>query len=666
MRHRLKISTLLASIGLSCQPASEEAAPLLVIVDHENVDATPFEIEPETALKSVTTTPTRLVLAVRPEQLSGSLSVRLPNACPVVVKLDRTKPGEARRVQARPYLDLGPNRPELGFDARFEIEAKPGCPEAARGTVSWRQLEGAPLKEVRSERRGFSYSARTQKHQELVPAPPKGRIVPISPASSGHVLLEATLKLPDGSASRARISLAAVSRARGLPNVPVNASVLLGGEGWTLLDKPPGASTRLASDDGLTWFRPRVSGRWLLTDGNGHELSVQSALYSAMPLDCARADCHQDRGFGTAGAMGSVMSRALAGHLGPLYDPTCALGCHAVGEPGLDDGGFDDVAQQMDFHLSAHTLPAELPPQLERLSNVGCLACHGPGTIPEPSARWSILSAAVCAYCHDQPPRYDHVQSWKKSGMSRADHDPAARSSPECMKCHTTWGFLTAANTNETSRQPPADVVLGVSCPACHDVHQSPATAGLVRRRKPPAAASTLPAAALEASGVCLHCHAPSRPGPGADEFPWASVTAIFAGTGGFDRSGRSLSGRGPHAALPRGCLTCHGDNHDFFVRPNRCGECHEPAMRDGSLQRHAQALWSRLVQRGAVKPLGAAGTHMELGFSAPTRIEKLAAYNISLVLLDSAADVHNPSYATLLLEEASHMLSKPKTGVLP
>ena len=34
-----------------------------------------------------------------------------------------------------------------------------------------------------------------------------------------------------------------------------------------------------------------------------------------------------------------------------------------------------------------------------------------PGALPE--ARWSILRADVCAYCHDAPPRYGHVEGWR-------------------------------------------------------------------------------------------------------------------------------------------------------------------------------------------------------------------------------------------------------------
>jgi hypothetical protein len=147
-----------------------------------------------------------------------------------------------------------------------------------------------------------------------------------------------------------------------------------------------------------------------LKDDAGHALSVQSGRYDQMPLDCGRSDCHAAI---AQSAADSPMTQALASDLGgchSLEKPECATACHATGEPGTDDGGFQHVAAS----LGLPALPSEyeeLPTPLRRLSGVGCMACHGAAAIPEPSARWAVLRSDVCAVCHDAAPRYGHVQA---------------------------------------------------------------------------------------------------------------------------------------------------------------------------------------------------------------------------------------------------------------
>jgi hypothetical protein len=63
------------------------------------------------------------------------------------------------------------------------------------------------------------------------------------------------------------------------------------------------------------------------------------------------------------------------------------------------------------------------------------------------------------------------------------------------------------------------------------------------------------------------------------------------------------------------------------------------------------------------VAPLRGPVTHEKLALTRANAQEKHAAYDIALVLLDSAADVHNPGYAALLLEQASSMLSELQRG---
>jgi predicted CXXCH cytochrome family protein len=227
--------------------------------------------------------------------------------------------------------------------------------------------------------------------------------------------------------------------------------------------------------------------------------------------------------------MTSVLARGLDGGLGPGYDPGCAAVCHALGEPGLADGGWHDVARELGISTAAPGRWAAVPRALRRLGGVGCAACHGPGAIPEASARWSILRAEVCATCHDAPPRYPLVAGWRSSRMARADAAPGARAEG-CRDCHTTAGFLAAAGVRPLGAPAPDEVgPIGIACAACHAPH-GPHGARLVRE------------------GVCARCH--------------PAEAAMLVGP------------PAPHASVP--CTGCHdGVGHTFAVRPQACVRCH-------------------------------------------------------------------------------------------
>jgi hypothetical protein len=92
------------------------------------------------------------------------------------------------------------------------------------------------------------------------------------------------------------------------------------------------------------------------------------------------------------------------------------------------------------------------------------------------------------------------------------------------------------------------------------------------------------------------------------------------------------------------------------------CSHCHDEQPRQPELSALAEQLWQRLVARGAVESSKHPRSHIDRRLARPTTLEKRAADNVALVLLDSAADVHNPAFARLLLEEAARMLGKPET----
>jgi hypothetical protein len=369
------------------------------------------------------------------------------------------------------------------------------------------------------------------------------------------------------------------------------------------------------------------------------------------------------------------MTQVLASDLGgchSLTDPTCASACHTTGEPGTEDGGFSHVASELELPA----LPAdydELPRALRRLGGVGCLACHGPTKIPEPSQRFALMKSDVCAVCHDAPPRYGHVQALASSRMGHADFSARVRTEAACARCHTAWGAVGRP-------APPNDVApFGLTCATCHAVHphgthappparaavapaNTPSHGGLLRDFPLPPTLPHPPASFQGVSRVCISCHAPSS----TTLRPEASAAAMVAGQGGLEpETGAPLAGAAPHAAAPKGCLGCHdsgpealvlGKSHGFRASPESCARCHDsPPSRDPSIAERARQL---LVLLDPQHSAGDVGTpwHATYQLLLPTPQRTRALRNVLLVLEDPAADVHAPGYARALLDAAERL----------
>jgi hypothetical protein len=591
-------------------------------------------------------------------------------------------------------LALAAPRGPVGFDADISVAVRVLCPEAREGTITWRQTSGPRLGALAPSERGFGVRVRTPAlAASLGGALPWG-VVPLSPRAT-EIGLEATWTDGRGHQERHEVHVAAAPRSRGLPNVALGTRTYLGGSGWRLEARPPGSSASLETAGGATSLLPDVAGDWRLADGGGRQLTLRSARYDETPLDCGRSGCHGALVTAAAGTkMTTVLARGLSpspaaagggtpdGHgalFGPGY-PDCALACHATGEPGVADGGFTHVMGELGLATLGPRRWEAVPRALRRLGGVGCLACHGPGALPEASARWSILRADVCATCHDAAPRYGHVAAWRSTAMARADRDARAAAQPACARCHTTWGFLAslgAAEAGAVDRRPPPGVgPVGIGCAACHSVHDhsrgraAPSELPLLRPAPRPAllADVKLPPGAAR-SGVCLGCHTPGRD----ETAPAASAAALWLGRGGLDpRTGAALDGAAPHAAVAGGCVGCHragpsgverGAGHAFATERAGCASCHPRGLPADDLPARARGLWEawRVAAGGRAPPAEAgAGAPPHAGEARLDRATPLgrAGWNIALVLEDPAAAAHNAPYARMLLAAAERTLN--------
>ncbi|MSP17061.1 MAG: hypothetical protein EXR73_10705 [Myxococcales bacterium] len=604
------------------------------------------------------------------------------------------------------WFELGPDRPQLGFDTPFELVATPASATAARGELTWRQVSG-PSVIWRAEERGWRLVVRTPTLAAARPGPLPAGIVSFSPATRGEVVFEATWRGAEHAEVRRSVRLAATARATGIPTVGLGHAVVLAGAGWRLAEKPRGARATLTSGPDFATLIPDATGRWALIDAAGAELALRSGRADEMQLDCARSGCHASAGHGVVGSpMTNALARVFDGARGGARDgarggardgaddPRCTIACHAAGEPGLEDGGFAHVAGELGVTLPTRGAPgawAKLPRALRRVGGVGCIACHGPAAVPEPGARWSVLRSDVCAVCHDAPPRYAIVAEWRAGRMARADALPGTRDEP-CARCHTTAGFLAALGVRPVGANgtPPPDVgPVGIACAACHAAHGDRIGRALIRRVPvppdaaalfsavsppggavpvaapspggavpvaAPSAGGAVPVAAPSAGGavplavdapsaICLPCHA--QP---------ASTVSLLAATGGLVvATGAPLLGESAHLAVPDLCLGCHA-GHAFAPALARCSTatCHPtgaPPELGRDVRTRAVALAERLGLTHAGAPPHA------LSFPVDDTPLGRARANVRLVLDDAAAGAHNAAYARRLLDEAEAAL---------
>jgi hypothetical protein len=675
-RFRLVCSAAaLATLAIGCGRArnpSESAWLVVSVPPDRGIDVAHVRAEGKTVLGATLGSTLAVEIDARP---SGDVVVRADGACPLRVPAGELRGGATVRRTLTPWWDFGEPQAEVGFDAPLDVAVQPGCPEARAGSVAWRQVSGAPLRDTHVLDSGWRFTARTARLEDALGGPPSWGVVPLSPRTRGEAELEATWSAAGKPSLTRRVSVSAAARARGLPNVVAGARLYLGGNGWHVVAAPPESHARVTAHPGFAALAPDVRGTFTLGDEGGRVVRLFAGKYDETPLDCGRSDCHVDIArVARSSPMATILQRGLDAPFGGDY-PACALGCHAVGEPGLDDGGFAAVAHALGRSLTdlAHGGFHDLPAPLQRLGGVGCLGCHGPGAIPEPSGRHALLRSDVCATCHDAPPRYGHVAGWRASRMARADADPRTREEP-CARCHTTWGAL-----GRSEWRPPAEAApAGIACAACHAVHSTSAnapTAGqtcaeaLPRDVAVPALFADSLSPRTKKSRVCLACHAPLPD----DATPTASASAIWAGRGGLDpATGAPLVGNAPHGDMEGGCVGCHregppgverGANHAFQARQEGCIKCHAEKS-EPHLYARAEALWTLLrgaAPKTASRPLHADGTRFDR--STP---RGRAQWNVALVLEDRAADAHNAPYARLLLDAAERTLGHGRPSAEP
>jgi hypothetical protein len=327
---------LLAALSLVLEACrSETPHPMRLVVvapPGSGLDLHELSWEPRALVKEARQVgPSHVELLLSYAKPSTPLRLTHPEGCPLEVQLDGAV--APRQVAMRPWIDLGLDRPQLGFGSSFELTVTAGCDEARHGSLRWQRVEGSALVAFRAEKGGFVLSGRMPTFEAVNPSPPPWGIIPLSPRTNGAITLEAVWSGPAHADVKRVIHLSAAARAPGMPAGSLGRRVLLSRSGWTVKTSPRSSKASVNLEGPITTFTPDVTGRFELVDDSGKTLSLTASRLDATTLDCGRAECHPAAVTNVQKSpMASVMKRRVEGKLNGSEAPGCGLGCHAVGE----------------------------------------------------------------------------------------------------------------------------------------------------------------------------------------------------------------------------------------------------------------------------------------------------------------------------------------------
>ena len=461
--------------------------------------------------------------------------------------------------------------------------------------------------------------------------------------------------------------------ASGLDNVGLGQKVYLeaqpvpeadiSGYEWTLIGEPGSAATLevVGENGGMALFRPDRQGQYavILTPLNGAlepttptarlvyaSVWVGSGLLNepAVPARaprCGTGFCHGGNNANerlnvapdwVQSAHAHKLQAHMSGERGSHYSVSC-LPCHTVGfdeDPAAVNGGFDDVATELDYDLAeiAHLVEqaaetgepkfAELPGPLQNMASIQCESCHGPGRQHPVYVTGGVhedeeeeeehddahriaganLDPRNCAQCHDSASGYQQgYYQWSGSAHPHAHEISGGRvaRSGSCLKCHTGEGFVAVRARGEEAQA--VAEPHGITCATCHDPHYSEHAHQLrVAGAFTLDSGDSINDVSAGLGGLCMRCHnarvsdAEDRAltsyrgvhhGPQADM--WLGVNGIDFGVPFTENSFHSTGFLGL-PGVPDACVFCHmappSQSGSGVTEPPRVGS-HTYAMRD-------------------------------------------------------------------------------------
>jgi hypothetical protein len=500
--------------------------------------------------------------------------------------------------------------------------------------------------------------------------------------------------------------------------VAVTADATAGGGALSFSWSAPAGRFSDPASASTNWTAPDEAGTFSLScvvsDGTNVGIGAANVTVSTyVPTDTPSyrgaeicAGCHAGNGGPGGDQFTAWQDSAHAGAIDALAaigqdENANCLVCHTVGTYGLfadgalDNGGYDETA-------------------VERLQNVQCENCHGPGSqhpSPDFSSVAASMDAAVCGNCHtdEHHPTYDE---WLDSAHAVLVETAAPRAS--CAKCHNGLESAIFLDDPENYVPPPADLTEAIpqTCPVCHDPHGNDNPGNL---RNASVTDVALPNAILQPNGgagrLCMSCHngrrteedVNSQIEEGTSRFgPHHSVQGdMISGVNAYEDVAPAFPfTSSKHILVQDACVTCHTHPHEGDLEngiPNFTGHTFEPVVEaclpchgeltdfsevgakadydgDGEIegvQIEVQGLLDLLQQTiidASTTPEARAALEADflanLGLpDVTTREQRAAGYNWTFVDFDGSTGVHNANYAIQLLQQSALSLNPDALG---
>lgn len=513
------------------------------------------------------------------------------------VNIDKAK--SFVEITLYPCVSAGDIRKNVGFGQAVALLAEPRCGAEWKGaSYRWRQVEGPDIASTVTRWNDAKFVFHTKPLTELKQLPKAPQWLSFSHDEAGEYVFEITSENKKKVRSKSYIMVTSTSVSSGITSVaPFQPYYVVGEEQgpwrWELLKHPKDWDVIFRDTESRT---PHLIPRPMRGMDIPQHITIREATsmriftlvvgnWNGVPRDCGRSGCHASMETHWKQAKHArSWERLLDGVT--LRDPMqltmgCAE-CHSLGyDPTVNTGGFDDLMKEHGEALPAdliHGNYSKLHQGIKDVSNVYCLACHGPARVDPPVGEQpGLFGAGVCARCHDQAPEQTIASEWRVSKhantLSGALNGPEHRDA--CKNCHTAQGFY---YKHATLSRPPTGkaAVLScceqpqpITCQACHN----PMLA--VNKHQLHLYHEVTTESGLELKGVagaalCASCHntghditAPETVTTRAA--PHSPQTELSYGRGGFwfdntaeptsiPSAKRSACG----AAPPEGCVSCH------------------------------------------------------------------------------------------------------------
>ncbi len=508
-------------------------------------------------------------------------------------------------VRLTPCIHSGKDRPRVGFGASVSLSAQNRCGAGWAGaTYSWSQVDGPDIRASVKSWTGKTLTFTTAALASVRPLPDEPRVLAFSPDQAGQYVFRVTGKRKDGEVSSAFVMVTSTDVTGGLNSVPPGNRYYFAGRkqgpwSWKIIQWPKGwirtlegAKTRTPSVLPLPPGHLGTQQTIEIRDENsGLSFKLVVGSWNQINRDCGRWGCHpplQESWAKTRHA--KTWKKLLDGELTSARAApaqSCAT-CHALGyEPHADNGGYDDVARQhkVTFPLTpAKGTYRKLPAAVKEVSNVYCLACHGPARVDPPVAEQpGRFGVGVCARCHDRKPEQDLVAQWRMSKMSRTVkgdlNGPEAKD--QCVRCHTAQGFY--YRNFALGRPPNSQVAImtccenmeSITCQTCHSPMYATNKAQVFRHGDV-TTDSGLKLTKVGSGALCATCHNTEHDVTRADTLlarlaPHSPQADLSYGRAGFTLTAPghpALSGVACSKDAGEGCVTCHMDSGPAAGKP--------------------------------------------------------------------------------------------------